>query len=205
MNLVNFLKNNDNENIGIVTPRELTIDKQIRIPTAFYTPSIDRIIYNQTGLRHVFPKKAKSYYKEFPKGLESFEVFAAGGGIFMLTKECAQKVTPFDEHTFLYSEEWILGIIMKKFGYKTIVVPTAQVIHNHGTTMGTVPAFSQMHLVCSEIYFCRKYLNANRFKIFILYFLRTLAFIFKSFKNKNYRKFLFEYFKNTFKEFNCKY
>lgn len=198
--LEKYLEEHKASGVGIVAPRELTSQMGVRIPTAYHTPSMDRLLYCQTGWRNLFRKKARSYEKHWPEDNMPFEVYAAGGGCFMMSRECALKVTPFDEYPFLYCEEWMLGAHMEKLGLKTVVVPSSRVIHNHGATMQGVSAFSQMHMVRSEIYYCKTYLNASRTKIWVLYASRTVAYLCKSIKYRDYRKNLRNYFALTTKE-----
>lgn len=198
--LQKYLNENKESGVGIVAPRELTSNMEVRIPTAYHDPSMERLLICQTGLRTIFKKRARTFMKQWPENGIAFDVFAAGGGCFMMSKECAQKVTPFDEHTFLYCEEWMLGSRMKEYGLKTVVVPESRVIHNHGATMEGVSAFSQMHMVRSEIYYCKTYLHAPKNSIYALYIARTVAYLWKSIRNNKYRNNLKNYFSITIKE-----
>ena len=70
-------------------------------------------------------------------------------------------MTPLDETPFLYEEELILGISMEKKGWKTVYDPNSVIHHLHGNSTEKVKAFAYTCNICSEIYFCRQYLNGR--------------------------------------------
>lgn len=94
-------------------------------------PSLGRIAFTVLGLNFIF----KSYYnKKFnPKGennnneLKKVD-YITGADMFM-RKSVLEEVGLFDEDFFLYFEETELTYRMNKAGYKSIIIPDAQIIH----------------------------------------------------------------------------
>ena len=115
----------------------------------------------------------------------------------MMSKECAAEITPFDENTFLFQEELIIGIQMEKKGLITIYNPLCEVIHEHGQSTKSVKAFSFISFVESEIYYCRKYLNAPIISLLPLYLIRSCSFMGRCIYNKDFRENCLNYFKKT--------
>ena len=186
-----------NCSVGIVGPRILSSDGSIA----------DSNIFMRTGMREkycvrtsfsVFFKSIKTAYygigivREFP-----FEVYAVSGCCLMLSRECAKIVTPFDENTFLYEEELILGITMEQAGYKTVCLPESVVTHFHAQSSKHVKAFSFACAVKSELYYCKKYLNATIISVIPLYSIRTLSYLVRALKCRDFRRNIRHYFRST--------
>ena len=109
----------------------------------------------------------------------------------MMSKLCANDVTPLDEHTFLYEEELILGRIMEKKGWKTVYNPCSVVYHKHESSTGGIRknAFAYMCQVCSEIYYCKRYIGVKNVTIYPLVCYRTVLYIARMFRIKMFRQY----------------
>lgn len=123
----------------------------------------------------------RDYHKTFP-------VYAVLGCCFMMSRSCAEAVTPFDEHPFLYEEEAMLGIRMEQAGLETVYDPQATVEHLHGgsTKYHRAAAFTQN--IRSEIYYCKNYLKAADWQIYPLYIYRILLYLLRCAKSREFRK-----------------
>lgn len=132
-----------------------------------------------------------------------FQVFAVSGCCFMINKECVKKITPFDENTFLYEEENIIGHRMENIGYKTFYNTHSEIIHLHGQSTENIKAFAYLCFVESEIYYCKKYLNKNIIMIAPLYLIRTLKYCVEMIRSNDYRKNSMLYFKKTIRAILC--
>ena len=89
-------------------------------------------------IRKLFTRKYQEmvYYKERPyERLIDFEV--PSGCFFIIKTDAFMKVGMFDERTFLYAEEIILGYKLKKEHYKFILDPSWLVIHEGGKSTGS--------------------------------------------------------------------
>lgn len=60
-----------------------------------------------------------------------FEVEAVHGSFFLAKLDVLKEIGFLDENTFLYCEETLLGLELKKRGYKEIEVFSEHVLHNH--------------------------------------------------------------------------
>ena len=113
-----------------------------------------------TPLRGLFSKFEKSFImREKPEN--PLKVFGVSGCCFLVSKECYEKVFPFDEHTFLYEEEYILGCRMEEAGIDAYILPTASVIHAEAISTGGMGAFSYNCLIESEQYYLKEYIHST--------------------------------------------
>lgn len=127
-------------------------------------------------IRKLFVKKYQEmvYYKERPyKQLIDFEV--PSGCFFIIKTDAFMKVGMFDERTFLYAEEIILGYKLREEHYKFVLDPSWMVIHEGGKSTGAygtvVSGFvAKEEIRALEIYL-RYYLNCGKMKIILVKFL----------------------------------
>ncbi|HWO77460.1 MAG TPA: glycosyltransferase family 2 protein [Bacillus sp. (in: firmicutes)] len=188
-----------NSNVGIVGPKVLNksgeIDKKSRM---FLKTGIKEKLFARTKLRRLNYKNLYREYYGLDKSYnEEHEVFALSGCCFMMSKKIAELITPFDENTFLYEEEVIIGIRAAATGLKTFYVPSAVVTHFHAVSSKYIGAYSLIHLVNSEIYYCKRYLNAKIYKILPIYLVRVLLYLSRCINDTNYRKNIAVFLKQT--------
>lgn len=191
---------------GIVAPCILDKDKMIQRCHFMKCMGYRDIWATQTILRYISKKITESVYGNFECYEVEQDIFAASGCCFMMSAECAGKVFPLDEHTFLYEEENILGIRMKKQRLKTRYLPLSKVIHYHDQTTRLVKPFALICWACSEIYYLSEYLHVSKRKIRLLYNYRKMIFLLHGLKNPEYRKQWRDYKEKTgsfLKKYNC--
>lgn len=137
----------------------------------------DCILDSFYPIRKLFINKYQEmvYYKERPyERLIDFEV--PSGCFFIIKTDAFMKVGMFDERTFLYAEEIILGYKLKKEHYKFVLDPSWLVVHeggkstgsHHGTVASSFVAKEEIRSL--EIYM-RHYLNCGKVKILLVKFL----------------------------------
>lgn len=196
-NMCDFI--NNNKNIGIVGPKVVNeageIEKKSRI---FRKTGIKEKLLAGTKFR-VF--NIGNIYTDY-YGLDipfdvPVEVYTLLGACFTMSKEIAELITPFDENTFLYEEEVINGIKAASTGLKTYFVPTSVVTHKHAASSKHIGAFVLIHLVNSEIYYCKTYLKAPVIKILPIYLVRVMLYLSRCIKDPNYRKNLLNFIIQT--------
>lgn len=182
-----YLKNHPQ--VGIVGPRVIRRDGKTQKGCMCIKTGMKEKYLLRTRFHIFFPKYNKIYWgMNHDYDHDLFQVHAVSGCCFMISAKCAQEVTPLDEGTFLYEEEFILGIVMENAGWKTMYVPTCTVLHLHGASTCYVKAFAYTCNVRSEIYYCRKYLKASRIAIFGLYLYRLSIYMLHCLKSNDYRK-----------------
>ena len=173
---------------GIVAPCVLDKNKDIQRCHFMKMVEYKDIWTTQTVIRYIMKRATDKVYGDFESYKTERDIFAACGCCFMMSAECAKKVTPLDENTFLYEEENILGIRMKQQRLKTRYIPYSKVIHNHDQTTRLVKPFALICWACSEIYYLKECLSVCKWKIYLLNRYRTLIFLIHGLKNLEYRK-----------------
>lgn len=180
-----FLENH--KEVGIVGPKIIDRQGKTQKSCMCKKTGIKEKYLIRTKLFKVFRKLNIEYWglnQDYENG--NFEVYAVLGCCFMITADCARKVTPFDEETFLYEEELILGIKMENNRQKTWYCSESVVLHEHGKSTEKLKAFSFACNVESEIYYCKNYLKMRIWEIFPLYLYRMICYLGRGFGDKNY-------------------
>lgn len=200
----NFIKNNIN--VGIVGPKVLDrsgeIEKKSRM---FLKTGLKEKLFARTKLRGLNYKGIYREYYGLDKSFEKeTEVFALSGCCFMMSEKITELITPLDENTFLYEEEVIIGIRAAATGLRSFYVPSAVVTHFHAVSSKHIGAFSLIHLVNSEIYYCKSYLKATTIKILPIYFIRVFLYLSRCIKDQNYRRNIIVFFLQTLKRLGSK-
>lgn len=136
-------------------------------------------------IRKLFTSKYQEmvYYKERPyEKLIDFEV--PSGCFFIIKTDVFMKVEMFDERTFLYAEEIILGYKLKKEHYKFVLDPSWFVIHEGGKSTGShhgkvSSSFSAKEEIRALETYMKHYLNCGKTKILFLKLLFMFNFYVK--------------------------
>lgn len=177
-----------NPMVGIVGPRILDTKGHTQKSCIFHKTDLKDKYMVRTRANILFRKQWKEYFGCKKDYEHVSEVYAVLGCCFMMSKLCAQTVTPLDEYPFLYEEELILGIKMNEQRLRTVYDPNAAVKHLHGSSTKHVKAFAFAHNVRSEIYYCRSYLHAKRWQIYPLYAYRILLYLIRCLKYEDFRE-----------------
>ena len=195
----------EHKEVGIVGPMILDQNKKIQKQNLCKKTGLKEKYLVRTRLNVLFRKQYRDYFGLNKDYRKTFEVFAVLGCCFMMSDICAEQVTPLDENTFLYEEELILGIRMEESKLKTIYFPESIIYHLHGKSTENVRAFAFQCNVESEIYYCKKYLDASVCKIFLLYLYRVLLYFIRCVKyedfKKNRKQFIFMTYRSLFKNY----
>lgn len=190
----------ENKNVGIVGPKVYLPDGSIQeINCGIKMGKKEKYMYllKKTPLKFLvkdFVKKFNALDKDLSK---PFIVYAVSGCCFMMSRQCALKITPFDEETFLYEEENIIGVRMENLGYSTVYCTDIEIVHEHGQSTKHMKAFSYSCFVESELYYFKKYLKGSLIEVFPLYTIRTLKYLLHCLDKRDYRKNVPNYFSKT--------
>lgn len=198
--LVKFLE--ENPQVGIVGPKILLPNQKVQdINMVIGTTLKGKYLYllRKTPLKFLSNNYVDRFSKTITDETKPFRVSSVSGACFMMSRECAVEVTPFDEYPFLYEEEVILGTITYKKRFLTVYNTESVVVHEHGASTGGLTGFAFTEFVRSEMYFCRKYLGSSSIKLFPLYVFRSIEFIIKTFRNSTYRGRVGKFFHRTIK------
>ena len=143
------------------------------------------IVNHSAILKRLFKKtfNATVYQNEKPYCSElDFEV--PSGAFFLIRTDVFDDVGMFDERTFLYGEEAILGAKIKNNGYKFKFMPSEIVLHEGGKSIGSSPKRVKWYAVkygmqSIQIYL-KYYLHCNSFQIALVKAIMVLNFLMKN-------------------------
>lgn len=131
-----------------------------------------------TCFRHFLKGFEKKFIRK--KELEKpLQVFSVSGCCFLMSNKCARQIYPLDENTFLYEEEYILGIILERKNIKVNVIPDTHIVHAHGSSTKKISK-SYDFFIESEQYYLKKYLNTNFILRYLILFIRKSKYIFSN-------------------------
>ena len=146
-----FLDNN--MNVAICAPRMYDINDKPHQLSGWKLRQLNNDIMDSSpALTALFQKPHLERY--FPKQLNRDVAYVdcVAGSFFVIRHSAFKKVNYFDENTFLYFEEDILGNKLKKEGYKNVVLNTCKFKHYESVT------------VDQNIKFYKKYRNLQKSK-----------------------------------------
>lgn len=187
-----------NPETGIVGPKIVLKDGSTQKECMMKKTGMREKYFLRTRFYMLFPKLNKEYWgREHDYENETFVVYAVLGCCFMFSRNCALEVTPLDEESFLYEEELILGISMERAGWETVYYPESVIHHLHGNSTQRVKAFAYTCNVCSEIYYCSRYLEMKNWQILPLYWYRTLLYEMKALRYQDFRQYRKNYHERT--------
>ena len=107
------------------------------------------------------------------------KVDVVSGCFFMIRSAVLKEINYFDEGTFLYYEENILGHILKDKGYESYILNDTHVTHNLSVSVNkSIKKIKKFKiLVKSLMYYEKKYNKRNIFSMALLYVLYFLSLI----------------------------
>ena len=153
--------------IDVLAP---VITQKDGISRGWRLPSIQtEILGNLPIIGQKIYRKRILYPKMHYKG-EISRVEAVSGCFFLITSTLLEKLGFFDENTFLYYEEYILGKKIKETKSEIAVANNITVFHNHSVSidrsLNRVMKFKELKK--SQAYFCKTYLKATKKEMFFL-------------------------------------
>lgn len=163
------------ENVAICSPRMHFVSKPAR-RAAWKERKFLVDIANSTRLTQLilFPifKSGEYNKKEYEK--EILDVDNVAGAFFIAKRKIFKSVGYFDENTFLFYEEDILGKKIRNAGYKLQLLNNIYFMHYDSQTIGKLMnMFKKMDILFdSKIYYHKTYNNAGKIKLFVLKILR---------------------------------
>lgn len=176
---VSYLENN--KNTAICAPKMIMRDGVEHPISGWKLRTIKGDIRDSSLLltRMINKPHIEMYDKDYMQQ-DEIEVDCVAGSFFIIKKEIFEKVDFFDENTFLYYEEDILGNKIKKLGYKNVILNKYNFIHYESVSVDkSMKAMKKFrNLQKSKIYYHKKYNeDANIFQIFMLYFFTFFRYV----------------------------
>lgn len=170
--VIQKLINSFDSNTAIIAPivkEHEGLNRGWKIPT----PIKDSIL-NLPVIHKFLRSKLLGYKKNYYNGIVNVEVVS--GSFFIINSGDLKEANYFDENVFLYYEE---NIIAKKVHRKILINSDVEVYHNHSVTIdkniNTVKKYKELKK--SQMYFQKKYNNANPLEIFLLFITNKLTLL----------------------------
>lgn len=148
-----------------------------RIPSVFDLAVADTIL-----LRFVFARRFRHFLMmDLMPYISVVPFFVPSGAFFVMRASDFAQLGYFDEGTFLYGEEFILGENLRRQGKHLLLDPNEQVCHYQGaSTRFGKQYFPSLRMnrfrTESEIYFASKYLGAGRLKCLMIQLALAVGF-----------------------------
>ncbi len=156
--------------VGMACGQLLNRDDSLQNSIANF-PSILALMTNTSLLEYLFPKKypSKRYHHTEP-----IEIDSGIGACLIVRKEAIDRVGMFDERYFFFFEETDWARQMKQAGWKICFVPSAQIYHLQGSSIGSrFP--SRVEFYRSRYQYLKKWEGTFRSGIFgMVIFIRLL-------------------------------
>ena len=162
--LINDLKNK--EDISIIAP---IVEEKGIISRGWKLPGFKEDLLSNINYFHKYSKKLMSYDEEYYNNKLS-RVEAVHGCFFMIRLKDFKEVGLFDENTFLYYEENILGRKLKEKGMFVYIDNTVKVIHDLSVSVDKTYNSIKKYKILknSQKYYEKNYNNLNIFGIILL-------------------------------------
>lgn len=107
---------------------------------------------------------------------ECTRVYSVSGCCFLIDINKFIELSAFDEATFLYNEENILGALVERSNYSIYIYPRAEVIHKHAASSGGGRNdFVSIEYIKSSLYYYKTYQNMGKgiaLVMVIIYFIK---------------------------------
>jgi GT2 family glycosyltransferase len=135
-----FVKNciealEEDHTVAIVTGTMLDKNGEFVVESTWCIPSIwGELVDASSLLRRIFQKSKRKSARLTKDNCKEY-VEVVSGSLFIVDIEKFQEVGLFDEDIFLYGEENILAIKMKKAGYRELKLNSNQFIHLHSISI----------------------------------------------------------------------
>lgn len=100
------------------------------------------------------------------------------GCFFMIRAEVIEQIGMFDERTFLFGEERILGYKIKSIGMRQVTLNNLECIHEHSKSINkNISSLVNKYKILydSRLVYYKEYLNINKLSLYIFYILRSMS------------------------------
>lgn len=162
-----------NKNISIIAPVVNQLGEKLR---GWKLPRYSDELLSNINYIHRIAVKRTLYSNEY-YNTKLIKVDVVSGCFFMARKTDFEKIGYFDEGTFLYYEENIIGKKLKDINKETYIDNEVSIVHNLSVSVNK--SFNSIKkykiLKESQKYYEKKYNNLKGFKLFILRFLYYIS------------------------------
>ena len=155
-----------NPQAGAIGCQVLNSDRTIQ-KTCFMFPSVLNMFLSSSYLYKLFPKN-RFFGRERMTWWDRNnvrEVDVITGCYMLIRREAIQQIGLMDEKFFMYGEETDLCYRLKKKGWKSLFVPTPQIIHYGGQSSKNIRSDMLVQLRVSILYFMKKHYTWLTYRI----------------------------------------
>ena len=162
--LISYLK----DDIALIGPVVL---ENGEVNRGWKIPSIWNDVLLNFPVIHRKIRKKTLFYRDDHYNQKISYVEALSGCFFIIRADVLKQVDFFDENIFLYYEENVLAVKLKKAGFKSIIVNDVNVVHNHSVTIdNSINRIKKYKILKkSQKYFHKNYSHFSLFGIISLY------------------------------------
>lgn len=159
--------------------------KEMQTSIRRYYSYMDCLIEHNFILKRIFWKQSRRqvFYEQRPYK-ENIEFEVPSGAFFIVKAELIKQLKRlFDDRTFLYNEELILGYRLHELNKKMLFVPSEYVVHEGGKSIGSnskcITKYAIMEGIRSiNLYLC-EYLKCNWIQIKLVNWVKYIDFYLK--------------------------
>jgi GT2 family glycosyltransferase len=158
------------DKVAFVSPVMLVKDRICSELSAWKLPDKLKEVLHSTFLLRILGSRylARYYYKIEAENYPSIKVDCVAGSFFLGTVDIFREINYFDENTFLYYEETILGLKIKNKNFNNYLLLDLKYTHLQAHTINSVfsPAKKYRMLLNSKLYYWKTYFDAgNMFQL----------------------------------------
>lgn len=161
-----LVSNLERKDIAIIAPN---VKEPKGISRGWHLPTFTSELLSNIPYFHFLEDKLLSYPEEDYKN-DLTEVDVVKGCFFIIKKDVFEAIGFFDENTFLYYEEIIIGKKLKQLGFKTFVDNNVTVIHALSQSVDkSINRINKFKILKRSQYYYEKYINEmDIFKLMLL-------------------------------------
>ena len=125
-------------------------------------PTPVRMISTALGLDHLFPSLFPSHQMKRWNHLETREVDQVIGAFMLMRRVLFDRLGGYDERFFVYMEDLDLSLRMRRLGYTSVYLASAQAVHQGGGTARRARSESLFFALRSQIQYAFKHFGRVR-------------------------------------------
>jgi GT2 family glycosyltransferase len=164
--IASLIKDLERKDIALIAP---VIKEPNGISRGWHLPTFASELVSNIPYFHYLENKILAYKEEdYQNNLTEVEVVK--GCFFIIKKDVFEAIKFFDENTFLYYEEIIMGKKLRELGFKTYVDNRVTIIHALSKSVDkSINRINKFKILKSSQYYYEKYINElDSFKLVLL-------------------------------------
>lgn len=178
--IANCLYNlNRNTNCAVVAPMMKMPNMAKNYHCAWRVPSFWQYLLFTLEFLGKYGRKM-FYSKDFFDDGDIAKVGCVAGSFLVVDAEKFVRAGMYDENIFLYCEETVLGIKLKKIGFDSILLRDQYFIHHHSISINkSISSINKQNELMwnSREYVLKNYYNSSSFKRFMVFLIKRVSLL----------------------------